>query len=1262
MKRGLLLLFLMLIAFSQDLKAQCVQSTPYTESFDGSAWQGPSGWTNSGSIPSCWTRNVTTTNYLWMASDPAFANTFTGPSGDHTTGTGGYAFAEGWFPGSTGTNQTVTNLITPPIDLSSDTLPRLVFYYHMYGADVNWLNIRVRVVGTNTWVNLHTINSTTAANQFTSQNSPWRKHVESLSQFAGDTIQIRFNAKRDVSFSTFTQSRIALDDIGVEETPSCDQPINPVASSVTSSSANISWTSLNTTPLGTQVQFASGTTGIANGTINTYSTATPNLSGLNSNTNYRIRVREICTAGDTSAWSNLGTFTTGCSNYIAPYIEDFEGSGWSPSTTWNVQGDIDQCWITQGAAQKFWTVGPPAFSWTQTGPSGDHTSGSGQYVFHQKSSTVATGTDPRLISPWIDLDTLSSPELSFWYHGFGQQMGDLDVYIQKQGGTWSSLWDTTGLTHSSSNAPWLEQIIDISSYAGDTVRVRFDYDASAGSFYTQFALDDIRIDNAPSCAKPKNTAVTAVGVFVAQLGWSGGGASNWQIRYREVGTSSWTWTSSNTSSKGIPQLSSQTTYEWEVRDSCGSGDVSLWVVGPDFTTNCSFYTAPFEETFSNTNKWVTVDFTNTTGDIDQCWLRSDTEDLFWTGGNSSTSHYAGTGPSADHTTGTGGYAFTRSSSPWTSTVDTELRTPLIDLDTLQSPELTFWYHMFGPDIDKLRVFVKKPGDPAILVNTITGQQQTSSTASWLKRTVNLLAYEGDTVQIIFKAYRNGAGAFSYRSDIAIDDVKIDETATCPAPNVLASNITFNSAELNWLGRANTSAVEYGPTGFVQGNGTMVAAQNQNALLTGLAANTTYDAYVQDTCTSTLTSSWTLVQFTTLTCPSVTATGSVAGNNASIDGFGTTTDADSTIWYWGDGANSLGDTASHTYTSFGLFDIYHVVYNSCGNADSLLLNYSYCDTTIADYSYTFNGLSVDFDASSSTGTALDYYWQFGDGNTGTTSNPTHTYTSSGTFNIVLLLVNSCGDSVSTSFDVTVCPAVNLGFTSSASGSTFSFTATPAGLLNYQWSFGDGNTAAGLTANNTYTTQGTFTVTVTAEDSCGNQYTYSDDVATCDLPAGDFSFNIVSTSANGMVVNFTASTTGADEYHWYWGDGTNDKGTTPNAQHTYGVITLNYVVNLILINDCGDSTIITRSLNEVGIYEESIPVNIYPNPTTSFVEVELPVAADATLSAFNAQGQLVVANRLVNATFNRVDLAELPSGTYTILVMMDNRPYYFSVSKI
>lgn len=96
--------------------------------------------------------------------------------------------AEGWS--TSGTFRTVTHLITPPIDLSNDTVPRLKFYYHMYGADIDLLDVRVRKVGTTSWTQLHTVNLSTASSQFTSQNSAWRKHVDSLSQWAGDTIPL----------------------------------------------------------------------------------------------------------------------------------------------------------------------------------------------------------------------------------------------------------------------------------------------------------------------------------------------------------------------------------------------------------------------------------------------------------------------------------------------------------------------------------------------------------------------------------------------------------------------------------------------------------------------------------------------------------------------------------------------------------------------------------------------------------------------------------------------------------------------------------------------------------------------------------------------------------------------------------------------------------------------------------------------------------------------------------------------------------------
>src|SRR6056300_498252 len=63
----------------------------------------------------------------------------------------------------------------------------------------------------NTLTHLHNINSTTTSNQFTSSNSAGRKKVESLGSWAGDTIQIRFSAKRAAGVSWWTNSRVSID-------------------------------------------------------------------------------------------------------------------------------------------------------------------------------------------------------------------------------------------------------------------------------------------------------------------------------------------------------------------------------------------------------------------------------------------------------------------------------------------------------------------------------------------------------------------------------------------------------------------------------------------------------------------------------------------------------------------------------------------------------------------------------------------------------------------------------------------------------------------------------------------------------------------------------------------------------------------------------------------------------------------------------------------------------------------------------------------
>lgn len=61
--------------------------------------------------------------------------------------------------------------------------------------------------------------------------------------------------------------------------------------------------------------------------------------------------------------------------------------------------------------------------------------------------------------------------------------------------------------------------------------------------------------------------------------------------------------------------------------------------------------------------------------------------------------------------------------------------------------------------------------------------------------------------------------------------------------------------------------------------------------------------------------------------------------------------------------------------------------------------------VADFNYQTSLLVVSFTNSSTN--ANSYLWLFGDGNTSTDENPTHTYTANGNYEVTLIAYNSCG---------------------------------------------------------------------------------------------------------------------------------------------------------------------------------------------------------------------------------------------------------------
>ncbi len=131
-----------------------------------------------------------------------------------------------------------------------------------------------------------------------------------------------------VNQPSFAPNYIGFDDFRMEPTPTCVAPLLPTATNVTVSSATINWSATTPAPANGYDYYVTNTTLTPNAaTIPTGTVAagilTANLINLSSSTVYRIYVRSICGANDKSSWSDAGIFTTPCSSFAVPFLQDF---------------------------------------------------------------------------------------------------------------------------------------------------------------------------------------------------------------------------------------------------------------------------------------------------------------------------------------------------------------------------------------------------------------------------------------------------------------------------------------------------------------------------------------------------------------------------------------------------------------------------------------------------------------------------------------------------------------------------------------------------------------------------------------------------------------------------------------------------------------------------------------------------------------------------------------------------------------------------
>jgi PKD repeat protein len=132
-------------------------------------------------------------------------------------------------------------------------------------------------------------------------------------------------------------------------------------------------------------------------------------------------------------------------------------------------------------------------------------------------------------------------------------------------------------------------------------------------------------------------------------------------------------------------------------------------------------------------------------------------------------------------------------------------------------------------------------------------------------------------------------------------------------------------------------------------------------------------------------------------------------------FTDTSTGQPTSWAWtfGDGGTSTAQSPSHVYTAAGTYSVSLTATNSLGSNTLTKTNY----ITVAAPQppvANFNGsptngivpLTVNF-TDTSSGQPTSWAWTFGDGGTSTVQNPSHVYTTPGTYSVTLTATNTVG---------------------------------------------------------------------------------------------------------------------------------------------------------------------------------------------------------------------------------------------------------------
>jgi gliding motility-associated-like protein len=321
-----------------------------------------------------------------------------------------------------------------------------------------------------------------------------------------------------------------------------------------------------------------------------------------------------------------------------------------------------------------------------------------------------------------------------------------------------------------------------------------------------------------------------------------------------------------------------------------------------------------------------------------------------------------------------------------------------------------------------------------------------------------------------------------------------------------------------------------------------------------------------------------------------------------------------LWNFGDGTTSINAQPTKTYTSLGNYLVTLIANSNNGCTDTLAQSFVVFPSSVADFtvSNVCDGDTVFF-TNNSTGNISIYAWSFGDGNTSTDIQPAHLYNTPGTYQVQLITDNgNCADTITKSVTVYATPVAAFATANSCLGTPTVFnnqSAISSGVMNFNWSFGDGVTSINASPTHTYLNEGIYTVQLiaTSNNNCIDTSTLS--VSIYAQPKANIIVNNVCFGTSVVFGNGTNPVADTD-FIWYFGDGNTSNDFTPTYNYA-SAGTFNVSLVAENMDGCKDSV--------------STTVTVFPQPEANF---NINNACLGTTSVFTNLTQIS------NATLNYV----------------------------